>query len=315
MGMKGKIGLALLSAVFLGLTACGSGTKSESAAGAHTEAYASDHIYEQEAAVEEAVSEEEAAESGEVVSANRKLIKRVNMEIETEEFDILVSSVESKTEALGGYIEDMNLYNGSSLYGQTDRRVYLTIRIPKEKLDEFVNEVAEVSNVVSRNENTEDVTMQYVDLESHKKALQIEQERLLDLLEQAESIEDIIALESRLSEVRYELESMESELRTYDNLVDYATVTLNINEVERLTPLEEVSDGKRMADGFVRSLQNLMSGLKNFCIGLVINLPYLIFYGLVILGIVWLIRLLVRKGEKKKQQQKKQTKESGKEEK
>lgn len=289
-----KIGIVMLGATFLCFAGCGSGGKSEfeMSAVATEGAYASDNIYAQEAPAEEAVEEEMATDAGEgkAVASNRKLIKNVGMNVETEEFDTLVSTVENKTESLGGYIEDMNVYNGSSLYGQTNRNAYLIIRIPKERLDEFVSEVAEVSNVISRNENTQDVTMQYVDLESHKKALQIEQERLLELLEQAESMEDIVTLEARLSEVRYELESMESQLRTYDNLVDFATVRLDISEVEQLTPVEEVSTGERMVDGFVQSVHNLFGGLKDFGIGFVICLPYLIFWGLIFFGILLLIR-------------------------
>ena len=68
------------------------------------------------------------------------------------------------------------------------------------------------------------MTLQYVDLESHKKALTTEQDRLIELMEQAETVEDIITIEGRLSEVRYQLESMESQLRTYDNKIDYSTV-------------------------------------------------------------------------------------------
>mgnify|MGYP002226154573 CR=1 FL=1 len=87
------------------------------------------------------------------------------------------------------------------------------------------------------------MTLTYVDLQSHRDALQTEQERLLQLLEQAESIEDIITIEQRLSDVRYQLESMESQLRSYDNQVDYSTVYLYIDEVEVYTPVEEETHG------------------------------------------------------------------------
>lgn len=254
--------------------------------------YASEDIYAQEFATE---SEEAATGNSASVATGRKLIKNVNMDVETEGFDELVATVEQKVDALGGYIENINVYNGSSRYGSTNKNANMTIRIPKDKLDEFVTKVAEVSNVVSRDESTQDVTMQYVDLESHKKALVTEQERLLELLGQAESVEDIIAIEERLSQVRYELESMESQLRTYDNLVDFSTVYLNITEVERLTPVEEVSAMERMAAGFVNSLKSLMKGIKNFLIALVIGLPYLIFWAVIILLILWIIRRIKKK--------------------
>ena len=79
---------------------------------------------------------------------------------------------------------------------------------------------------------------------------------MMALLEQATSIEDIITIESRLSEVRYQIESMESQLRTFDNQVDYSTVSISISEVKELTPVVEESAGTRIRNGFVNSLNN-----------------------------------------------------------
>ena len=162
-------------------------------------------------------------------TADRKLIKTVNMDVETREYDKLLSAVENKVTELGGYIESLDAYNGSTYYSyRSTRNANLTIRIPKDRLEEFQNTVSELGNVTSRSENVQDVTLTYVDLQSHRDALQTEQERLLQLLEQAESIEDIITIEQRLSDVRYQLESMESQLRSYDNQVDYSTVYLSL---------------------------------------------------------------------------------------
>lgn len=299
-----KLGRKSVIAGMLAAVLCFAGCGGSSSDTAATEAaaesgyYDSGDIYEQEYKMEEAA--EGAAEGSDTsVTSNRKLIKNVYMDVETEEFDKLVPRIENKVEALGGYIENMNLYNGSSAYEDYNRSADMTIRIPKDRLDEFVSEVAEISNVVSKNESVEDITLQYVDLESHKKALETEQERLLALLEQAETMEDIIAIEERLSQVRYELESMESQLRTYDNLVDFSTVNISISEVERLTPVEEISDMQRMTQGFVRSVGNLLQGIKNFFIGLVICLPYLLFLALIIFAIVRLVRMLIKRNEKK----------------
>lgn len=297
------LGLAVVLGSVMGFCGCGGSTYDNTAVSeavaepamnaGGANGFDSGDIYGQEYDVEE------AAEEGHSVASNRKLIKTVNMSVETEEFDSLMTRLEQKVVSLGGYIENMHLYNGSSRSGQRSRDASMTIRIPKENLNGFVSEVAEVSNVISKSENTEDVTLSYVDLESHKKALQVEQERLLELLEQAVSMEDIIAIEERLSEVRYSLESMESQLRTYDNLVDFSTVYLSIEEVERLTPVEEVSDLTRMGQGFVRSAQNLFLGIKNCLIGLVICLPYLLFLAVLALIAVLILRAALKWNGKK----------------
>lgn len=303
--------MMMLVAAVLCFSGCGSdGSNAETASQkSAAQEYATDDIYVQEGYAAEATDAggeaAEAVDHPEAVGDKRKLIKNVSMSVETEEFDTLIAKLESKIEASGGYIENM-MYNGSSLYGNSDRTAGMTIRIPKDRLDGFVTEVSAISNVVSRNESTTDVTMQYVDLESHKKALWIEQERLMELLGQAETMDAIIALEKRLSEVRYELESMESQLRTYDNLVDYSTVQLDIMEVVKLTPVREKSAMDRMADGFAGSLENLISGLKNFFITLVILLPYIIFivfWTLVILALIFGIRKIKKKNTLKKSKQ------------
>lgn len=88
--------------------------------------------------------------------------------------------------------------------------------------------VSEIGNVTQKNESVEDVTLQYVDVESRKKALETEQERLMELLSSAENMEDLLAIESKLSEVRYELENYGSQLRMLDNQIDYSTVNVDV---------------------------------------------------------------------------------------
>jgi uncharacterized protein YhaN len=175
--------------------------------------------------------------------------------------------------------------------------------MPKDKLDTFLASVSEQTNVVSISENVEDVTLQYVDMESHKKALLTEQERLLELLEKAETVEDIISIEDRLSEVRYQIESMESQLRTYDNKIDYSTVYLSIDEVEQYSPSEGETVGERIRNGFMDSLEGVKDGLAEFAIWLVIKLPYLVVWAVIIAVDVFIFQE-IRKHIRKKHAQK-----------
>lgn len=237
-------------------------------------------------------------------ASERKLIKTVNLTVETKEFDSLQANVEKRVTELGGYVEDLYSYNGSAYSGyKSSRSASMTIRIPKDVLEEFLGEVAELSNVVSRSESVQDVTLEYVDMESHKKTLLTEQDRLLELLEQAESIDDIITIESRLSNVQYQIESMESQLRTYDNKVDYSTVYLDIQEVKDLTPVvtEEPTTWERISEGFVSSLKNVGNGFKEFFIWFVVHIPYLIIWAVVIILIVVVWRALHRHRRAKKE--------------
>ena len=237
-----------------------------------------------------------------VAATSQKLIKTVSMSMETKEFDTLLESIRGKVEELGGYIESSEI-SGSSYYSvQGNRYAWLTLRIPAEKLDGFVTIVSELGNVTSKNESVEDITLQYVDVESHKQALETEQARLLELLEKAESMEDIIAIESRLSQVRYELQSYGSTLRTYDNRVNYSTVSIDISEVERVTPVIEERTFYRLSD----NLYDIGRGMRNFAIWFISSLPYLVIWALIIIVLVCLVRKFIRKkpffGRKKKEQ-------------
>lgn len=310
--------LSLVAVLGLVLTGCGgssdkyadtSAAVAEEAYDSGGTGYLSDDIYsyaqENGYAAEEPaedVSDDavEGSESPEVADTSRKLIKNVDLEVETEEFDDLLTTIEQKTEALAGYIEESYTYNGSAYRGGSTRNASLTIRIPAGKLNTFLSEVAEVSNVISRNERVTDVTLQYVDMESHKKALVAEQDRLLELLEQAENIEDIISIESRLSEVRYQIESMESQLRTMDNQVSYSTINLSIEEVKQLTPVKEQSVGEKIATGFWKNLTRVGAGILNFGIGLIISIPYVLLWGIIIAIVVFIIRSVLKKSRSRK---------------
>lgn len=259
-------------------------------------------------AVEYEIANETAAqgEGGESAAAvpetSRKLIKTVNISAETENFDTLVPGLQRQVETLGGYIESISVYDVGSYYVedtmQKQRCANLTARVPKEKLDGFLLQVGEQTNVTSRSENVEDVTLRYVDLESHKKALLTEQERLLALMEKAESVEDIITIEGRLSEVRYQLESMESQLRTYDNQIDYSTVYLSIEEVRKYSAPQTATVWQRIENGFMKSLENIGFGIRDFAIGFVINIPYIVFWG-VLIAVAVIVWRILRKAWKK----------------
>ena len=318
--------LAFLAAVaLLTLTGCGAVSGNSAAEGAVSAQSADSRssFGNEMAAQDISVTGETMGEAGsnaglgdngqiQAYQGERKLIRRVNMDLETKEFDQVISSLENEVSALGGYIESMNTYNGSSYTSHRETRYAdMTVRVPQELLDGFLETVSGLSNVTRRSDNVEDVTLEYVDMESRRNALVTEQDRLLELLEQAQTVEDIITIESRLSEVRYEIESMESQLRTYDNLVDYSTVYLNISEVEIFTPTQEESIWERISGGFMDSLENIGKGFQEFFVGFLINLPYLLVAGIFAAAVI----VIVLKCSKKQTVTRESTKKRGTEEK
>lgn len=215
--------------------------------------------------------------AGTVLTENRKLITTVQLTAETEHFTELMQWVETEVSTLGGYIETMESNTPTS---GRHRRASMTIRIPADRLSGFTQQVEENANIVWRNQSQKDITTTYVDTQARRDALEVEQERLLELLAQAQNLTEILEIEDRLTEVRYELESIESTLRTYDNQVDYATVHLDVQEVEILTVVEEEEPGfwEKIGDGFVRSAKGVWNGIKSIFSAIVIALPYLLVF-------------------------------------
>lgn len=240
-----------------------------------------------------AISMEESA----AVQTQDKIIRTFYMDIETQGFDSLITKLASEINRLNGYVEQSQI-SGKSYYNREGARyASITARIPREKVDEFVNSVDENANVVNKQESTENVTLEYADIESRKKALEIEQERLFALLEKTDSLDSIVTLESRLSDIRYELQNYNTTLLTYDNKVTYSTVTLSIQEVEKLTPAVEIkqSVGTRIENGFGDTMYRLSEGAKNFLVWFVVNLPYLIIWAIIITALVLIGRRIYRK--------------------
>lgn len=243
---------------------------------------------------------ESAVESPETTTVTeQKLIKTVDMSAETEDMDALLSQLDQQIASLGGYVERREIHNGSNYsdYRQS-RRAYLTIRIPAEKLNQMVSNLKADSNVTEYNESVDDVTAAYVDIESHLKALETEQARLLELLEKADTMADLLTIEERLTQVRYSIESITSQLRVYDNKIAYSTVNLHIDEVREYTPVEEETVWQRIAGGFTKSLRNLGNFLVDFMVFMLAASPYLVFMAVLALTPVVII-LLVRRRRRK----------------
>lgn len=223
------------------------------------------------------------------IHSNRKMIRTVNLSVETTEFDQLITNITATVTGLNGYIEQSDI-SGNSISSSYSNQRYasLTVRVPSDHLDSFVAQVSQQGNITYKSESTQDVTLQYTDIESRKKALNVEQERLWELLARAESIESVIALEQRLSEIRYQLEAMESQLRTYDNQVDYSTIYLNVNEVKVFTPTAPDSVSQRIQKGFSANLGHVTTGLVNFFVWFISSLPSLVLLA-VIVFLLWLL--------------------------
>lgn len=291
--MKLKKLLAFFLALILTasvLTGCGGSSNTMAMDQAAPEAAAPMEDVKYEMVTDSLYSSSSTTSGGGKVQTNQKLIRKVNIDAETEDLEVLLPSILEQVAKLDGYVEKQELYNGSSYSSYRHRSANLTIRIPADKLDGFVQQVKNVSNVVSYNESQDDVTLTYVSTESRIKALETEQERLLELLSKAENMSDLLEIEARLTDVRYELENVTSQLRVLANKVDYATVYLYIDQVKVYTEVEEQTVWQRIATGFKQNLEDIGEDAENFFVWAVTYSPQLLVWAVIAAAAIWLLR-------------------------
>ena len=231
----------------------------------------------------------------------RLLIRTVTMAAETKEFEKARQAIEDKVKELGGYIEN----SGVSGTGKTGslRRASYKIRVPADKLDELITTVGSGCTVTSSNENTSDVTLNYVDTKAKLESLRVEQKQLTELLSQAKDLDSIIVLQDRLTQVRYQIESAESTLRVLENQVSYSTLTLNIREVMEIKPQEEPhveSYGEKVARTFKESLHNIGEFFKGLFLVLVAVSPVIVPMTVITIIVVVIIVSSVKRKRKKR---------------
>lgn len=313
MNIRKILAITLSVVLLLSLCACGAAKMENSSGGDAYNRYdseslvapGSNYYYAYEDA-DKVITDEPAKENPEkqetALPENRKLIQKVWLRAETEDMDIMLSNVESRIAQLGGYVEGQEVYNGSAYSGRRYRTAELTIRIPAKNVDQFTEQVGQVSNIVSSNKTMDDVTLTYVATESRVTALEIEESRLLELLAKAENMADLLTIEARLTDVRTELEQVKTTLRVYDNQVDYGTVYLTISEVKEYTVVDEPETvWERIGAGLKESFEALGDFFVELFVFLVVSLPHLLLIGAVVVVIV----VIIRRRKKKKAQQKK----------
>lgn len=222
------------------------------------------------------------------VSTNRKIIKTISISAETKEFDALIAKLDEELVRIGGYIERSSV-SGNSYRYEGNRYAEFTVRVPSNQSDGFTTFVSDNSAVTSKEVFTEDVTLSYVDIESRISALQSEKKSLETLLEKAETLEDIIAIQNRLTDVIYEIESYESRLRTYDNLIDYTTISIYISEVERETVVEKQTIWEEILTNLENNIRDLGNGLVRTFVFVISNIPYIMVF-VIIVVLITIIR-------------------------
>lgn len=228
----------------------------------------------------------------------QKMIVTWDISIETEQYQTLMELIVKSVKERQGYIESESEQTGDS----ENRTNYLTVRMPADKAEKWMDEALQYGTIRSKMKNQENVTLTYIDTESRIKALKSEQKALLKLMEQAENMEDLISIQSKITEVNSEIESYQSQLNYLQNQVEYTTINMNITEVKR-----EVSNNHGFSGEIKETFLGCLDGIRGFLRGVVVVLigysPVILLLGMMSLLVVW----FVKKKRKKEKQDKENT--------
>ena len=228
----------------------------------------------------------------------QKMIYVSNISIETKDYDGSEDELYKLVDEFDGYIQssniDLHMSNDNEL-----RYASFTIRVPSENLNKFMDGAKGIGKVTSYDMDSQDITEDYYDTEARIESLEAQKKRLEDLYDKAETIDDIITIETRLNEVIYDIESAKTKIKNYDLLVDYSTVDIYINEVA------EYSNGsntimERLGDAWDDGVNEFKLGIVEIAALAVYLFPYVLTGVAVAVAIILIVRLAIKKHNNKK---------------
>ena len=299
--MRRKIALLLCAVMACLLTGCPDGGGSS---GATANYGMSDGLYlgsSKSSSVDSYESNEVAGDGSSYVEEAHENEKRIYtgwVSLETVRFDDAMQMLEQMVLDAGGYFEENEVSRRSNVWGESDsyREADLTIRVPVDQFDSMIQTLNEAKDiaVLSQRVSSEDVSEQYYDVQTRLKNAREEVEQLQKLLEQASTIEDLISVQSALSEATSDLESFQGQLNHMDSRILYSYLYVDLQEVTALTmSARAVNYGSKLLEGVVQGFTGGVEFLADLLLWVVSN-------WLVLAVLCTLIGLFVRWRRKRK---------------
>ncbi|MEA4994791.1 MAG: DUF4349 domain-containing protein [Oscillibacter sp.] len=213
-----------------------------------------------------------------------KLIYTAELNLETTTFDETVKNLSALVEELGGWTQSSSVSYGGSGY----RYGSYAVRVPKEKFSTFLTRAGELAHVTYTSSNVEDVSEMYYDTAGRLETQKTKLARLQDLLAKAENMEDIITIESAISEAESQIEYLAGEMKHYDSQVDYSTVQFSLNEVYQLSNVEQPATGffSRLAGALSSGARGFADAVQNVLLMLAYAWVWVALVALVLVGAV-----------------------------
>ena len=210
---------------------------------------------------------------------DRKIIYKATMDVRTEKYDDYIKNLKAKLNEYGGYFAYFKEYSSS------ERSLSAEIRIPADKYESMREVTGSLCTVVRSEQTANDVTANYMDIESRIASLKAQKESLDNMAKAATSTSELIEIQKAVSDVVYQLESYEKQLLAYDDLISYSTITLTVEEVNDEQPVKE-GPFKRIGNNFMSSLKFIGSAVVEVFVFFIGYLPIFVVIGAIVAVIV-----------------------------
>jgi hypothetical protein len=293
-GMKrGFIFVLTFLLIFL-LAACSGGNSDEKSSMDMAYSQSGDSV-----AISEEVELSEKPNEGTVENKpiERMVIYKADLRMKVKNYEKAQKDLEEKAKKYGGFIIEANAYRDTNKQMSGS----ITLRVPQERFQEFLHDAEGIAQeVVERNVNGQDVTEEYVDLESRLRSKRVVEERLLEFMKQAQKTEDLLKISNDLAVVQEEIERIVGRMKFLENQSALSTITITLFEENVIVPNLEKDDlntWERTKKQFVTSANFLLIAFSSLFVFFIGNLPIFLLVALVIF-VVYFVSITARKRDK-----------------
>lgn len=244
-----------------------------------------------------------AVDLGELDTSGKKIIYTANITIEVVDATETIKVISTAASELGGYVSNSSFNKDEDVASGT-----ITIRIKPEQYTALTAKIGTLGEVLESSLSSQDVTYDYVDIESRLSNAESQETQLLGIMSQAVKIDDILKVRTELNIVQQEIELYKGQLRYMDSMVGYSTVTINVTELY-VPKAPEINENEgviaRWSSSYVwksivKGFNNSVAFIVNFFSALLIFLSYVLIPVLILVPVVLVLRLIIRKVKKGK---------------
>lgn len=249
--------------------------------------------------VEPASESQETSESG--GNNERLIIRRARLDVEVRVVQLAVESAGEIAEMQGGYIASSDVAQD---HNEDGYRATVVLRVPVENYESAMMMIRDMATEVKReNVSGEDVTEEYVDLESRLRHLEATEERLMDFLYEAEDTEAALTVHDRLRTIEAEIEQVKGRMQYLEQSAAMATITVSMvpDKLSKPVQVERWSPGVALRDAVEQLVKTLQQFVDVAILLVVLYLPTLLAISLPFVGLFFLVRAIARRMKRKRE--------------